>query len=77
LSVRYAEPPEGDVGLMCFGGSLKIGWHEIKLACYYKHGYTVIVVWESDIRKRLPEQIERVRNIIKEKEEASGLPSHK
>jgi hypothetical protein len=25
LSVRYAEPPEGDVGLMCFGGSLKIG----------------------------------------------------
>jgi G:T-mismatch repair DNA endonuclease (very short patch repair protein) len=39
----------------------------IKLACYYKHGYTTIIVWESDIRKKLSEQIERVKNEIAKK----------
>lgn len=39
----------------------------IKLACYYKHGYTVIVVWESDIRKKLNEQLERIKNEIDKK----------
>lgn len=37
---------------------------EIKLASYYRNGYTPIVVWEHDIKKHLSEQIERIKQII-------------
>lgn len=49
---------------------------KIKLEAYKTYGYSVIVIWESDIRKRLQEQIEKVKSFIKEKEEASGIPSY-
>lgn len=49
---------------------------KIKLDAYQEYGYTTIVVWESDIRKRLGEQLTRIKEILKEKEEAYGLPPH-
>jgi len=45
----------------------------IKLACYYKHGYTVIVVWESDIRNCIQDQVERVKNEIAKKREPGSI----
>jgi G:T-mismatch repair DNA endonuclease (very short patch repair protein) len=45
----------------------------IKLASYYRNGYTTIVVWEDDIYKKLPEQIERVRNEITKKRNLTGV----
>jgi G:T-mismatch repair DNA endonuclease (very short patch repair protein) len=49
---------------------------KIKLDAYKEYGYTTIVVWESDIRKRLSEQLTRIKLILKEKEEAYGLPPY-
>lgn len=49
---------------------------KIKIDAYKEYGYTTIVVWESDIRKRLSEQLNKIKEILKEKEEASGIPPH-
>jgi len=39
----------------------------IRLACFYKHGYTVVVIWESGIYKKLNEQIKKVKDEINKK----------
>jgi len=38
-----------------------------RLACFYKHGYTVIIVWEKDFRTNPKKQIERIKNEIENK----------
>lgn len=37
---------------------------EIKIAAYKRNGYEVLIVWESDIRKRLTETLEKVKVFI-------------
>jgi G:T-mismatch repair DNA endonuclease (very short patch repair protein) len=37
---------------------------ERKIACYKKHGYNVLIVWESDIYHHLDDEIQRIRNVI-------------
>jgi len=43
----------------------------IRLACFYKHGYTVIIVWEKDIYNNINKQIERIKNEIDKKRNIS------
>lgn len=38
-----------------------------RLACFYKHGYTVVIVWEKDFRNNADKQIERIKNEIEKK----------
>jgi len=38
-----------------------------RLAVFYKHGYTVIIIWESDFRKNPNKAIERIKNEINKK----------
>lgn len=45
---------------------------KIRLACFYKHGYTVIVVWESDFHKNPQKEIERIENEINKKRNFGG-----
>lgn len=44
-----------------------------RLACFYKHGYTVIIVWEKDYRSNKKLVIERIRNEIDKKKKALGI----
>lgn len=39
-----------------------------RLGVFYKHGYTVIIVWESDYRKNPELQIQRIKDEISRKE---------
>lgn len=39
-----------------------------RLGVFYKHGYTVIIVWESDYRKNPKLQIQRIKDEISRKE---------
>lgn len=39
----------------------------IRLACFYKHGYTVIIVWEKDFYNNPVKQIERIKDEISKK----------
>lgn len=36
----------------------------MRLACFNKHGYSVLIVWEKDFRKNPKFQIERIKNEI-------------
>jgi len=38
-----------------------------RLACFYKHGYSVVIVWDSDFRKNPQREIERIRDEIDKK----------
>jgi len=40
---------------------------EIKIAAYLRNGYSVLIIWEDDIRKRLGEVIERIKHEIDKK----------
>ena len=37
---------------------------ERKIACFKKHGYKVVVVWEYDFRRNPEKEIERIKNEV-------------
>ncbi len=37
---------------------------KIRLACFYKHGYTVVIIWEKDFRNDPIKQINRIKEEI-------------
>lgn len=39
-----------------------------RLGCFYKHGYTVVIVWEKDFYTNPDKQIKRIKDEIKRKE---------
>lgn len=39
----------------------------IRLACFYKHGYSVVIIWEKDFYKNPQGEIERIKNEINRK----------
>lgn len=39
----------------------------IRLACFYKHGYTVLIIWETDYRSHRENSIQRIKNEIDKK----------
>jgi very-short-patch-repair endonuclease len=46
---------------------------KIRLAAFYKHGYTTIIVWENDIYRELDNQIKRIKDAIDEKRNIAGI----
>ena len=72
---KYNNP---DLFVTAIRRTVKEQWKrdEKKLASYYRNGYSVIIVWEYDIRKHLLEQIERVRTEIKRKQTYGIHASH-
>jgi G:T-mismatch repair DNA endonuclease (very short patch repair protein) len=41
----------------------------IRLACFYRNGYTVVIVWENDFYNNSQKQIERIKDEISKKRE--------
>ena len=63
---KYKDP---NIYLKSIGRTVKEQWKRdrIRLACFYKHGYTVIIVWEKDFRNDPVKQIERIKDEIDKK----------
>jgi G:T-mismatch repair DNA endonuclease (very short patch repair protein) len=63
---KYKDPDEY---LPHIDRTVKEQWKrdERRIACFYKHGYIVIIVWESDFRRDPSKQINRIENIIQER----------
>lgn len=65
-----------DVFVNAIQRTVKEQWKrdEIKVAAYKRNGYNVLVIWESDIRKRLTETLQSVKVFIEErKKDIYGL----
>lgn len=60
---RYADPDEY---VKHIGRTVGEQWQRdrVRLACFYKHGYQVVIVWESDWRNDPTKQLERIREAI-------------
>lgn len=67
---RYKDP---NLFLKIIGRTVGQQWKRdrIRLACFYKHGYTVIIVWEKDYRNDPKKQLERIRDEIAKKEKTN------
>ena len=63
---RYKNP---DQYITAIQRTVKEQWQRDRrrLACFYKHGYSVVVVWDGDFRKYPEREIERIRNEIDKK----------
>jgi G:T-mismatch repair DNA endonuclease (very short patch repair protein) len=46
---------------------------ERRLACFYKHGYSVVIVWDSDFRKNPEREINRIRDAINTAKQQSSI----
>jgi G:T-mismatch repair DNA endonuclease (very short patch repair protein) len=66
---KYKNP---DLYLKTIGRTVGDQWKRDRrrLACFYKHGYTVIIVWERDFYNNANKQIERIRDEIDKKRKA-------
>jgi G:T-mismatch repair DNA endonuclease (very short patch repair protein) len=69
---RYNNP---DQHLSMIGRTVGQQWQRdrIRLATFYKHGYTVVIVWENDFKLLKQKQIERIKDEIDRKKKALGI----
>ena len=63
---KYKDP---DIFMKGIGRTVGEQWarDRKRLGVFYKHGYTVVIVWENDFRKNPQNEIRRIQDEIKKK----------
>lgn len=68
---RYKDPNQF---LKIIGRTVGEQWHRDRkrLACFYKHGYTVIIIWDKEFTRYPEIQLKRIKDEIDKKKKAFG-----